>query len=89
MVHPKPWIALMRNTHGVPLERIEHMIADWEPAQHCVAQARALHTTLGQALTQHFGKAYLSYLAFAFVSGILLVGAILGGLLGAAIVGHP
>jgi tRNA uridine 5-carbamoylmethylation protein Kti12 len=36
LVHPKPGVAYERNSHGVPLEVIERMISDWEPAQHCV-----------------------------------------------------
>ena len=36
MVHPGPEVACRRNSHGVPLEVIDRMISDWEPAQHCV-----------------------------------------------------
>jgi len=36
MPHPAPILAAARNAHGVPLETINQMILDWEPAQHCV-----------------------------------------------------
>jgi predicted kinase len=71
MVHPKPEVAYRRTTHGVPLERIERMIADWEPAQHCVTVANtkeAMDTV--RKLVRQFRKAYVA----AFIVGALLSG---------------
>ena len=41
--HPAPAIAAQRNTHGVPIEVINQMALDWEPAQHCVTVAKVEH----------------------------------------------
>lgn len=38
--HPATIVAAQRNTHGVPIERINQMVLDWEPAQHCVTVAK-------------------------------------------------
>jgi predicted kinase len=36
LAHPSLEVSVERNTHGVPVEAINQMILDWEPAQHCV-----------------------------------------------------
>lgn len=71
MVHPRPEVACRRTTHGVPLEVIERMIADWEPAQHCVTveNTKVAMDTVRQ-LVRQFRRAYVA----AFIVGALLSG---------------
>jgi predicted kinase len=64
--HPPPVVAAQRNAHGVPVEVINQMVLDWEPAQHCVTVARVQHAAKIVARMQ---KAMKAAIVVGFLGG--------------------
>jgi predicted kinase len=67
--HPATIVAAQRNAHGVPIEVINQMVLDWEPAQHCVTVAKVQHAERIVRMLQE--QARVRLLA-AFVGGAVL-----------------
>ena len=74
--HPAPILAAQRNAHGVPIEVINQMVLDWEPAQHCVTVAKVEHAA---RIVSKMQKALKSAILIGFAGGVAL-GAVSVGL---------
>ncbi|KKN88798.1 hypothetical protein LCGC14_0244050 [marine sediment metagenome] len=74
--HPATIVAAQRNTHGVPIECINQMVLDWEPAQHCVTVAKVQHAA---QVVGRMQKALRAALLVGFSAGAAL-GALCVGL---------
>jgi predicted kinase len=69
MPHPAPVLAASRNSHGVPIETINQMVLDWEPAQHCVTVDKVNQAyEIVKTLQERFTMAVLG----AFIVGSLV-----------------
>lgn len=67
--HPAPVVAAQRNAHGVPIEVINQMVLDWEPAQHCVTVDKV---ALAAQAVSRMQKALRAALLLGFLTGAAL-----------------
>ncbi len=69
MPHPAPVLAAARNSHAVPIETINQMVLDWEPAQHCVTVDKV---NLAYEKVKFLQDRFKVFVLAAFVVGGLL-----------------
>jgi tRNA uridine 5-carbamoylmethylation protein Kti12 len=75
--HPPTALAASRTLHKVPIEAINQMVMDWEPAQHCVTVGKVDEVA---EILQNTQRAMKKWLRIAYAAGTVF-GALCVGLL--------